>query len=310
MIAALVWLLACGGSDPAIPLPAPAAPVPEAPTPDATRPAVVSASFPSCWLVDRLARDLVDHQCAGVAGEDPRTFKPSAELVLDLQQADLIVMNGAGYEAWLDTAGVPPDRLLNTALVVKVLDAPGTTHSHGAHGAHSHAGPDPHIWADPQRYLAQAESVRAELTELLPSHADALQASFRQLSDDLGQLDRLLEVATAGAKYRAIAANHPSFAYAADRYGLTIAVVDVDPNAPPSAETTTKINAWMAGKADPLWLWEAPPSAEVLASMPAGLHHVTVDPLEQPPEGGHYNWLAQARSNVTVLTKALGAHDH
>ncbi|NIV56794.1 MAG: zinc ABC transporter substrate-binding protein, partial [Actinobacteria bacterium] len=53
---------------------------------------------PLAWVVRRLAAPLVEVRFRAADVPDPAYWKPSAEDVLAMQQADLIVLNGASYE--------------------------------------------------------------------------------------------------------------------------------------------------------------------------------------------------------------------
>jgi len=43
---------------------------------------------------------------------DPAYWKPTPKEVSAMQQADLIILNGASYEQWLKNVSVPPSKLV------------------------------------------------------------------------------------------------------------------------------------------------------------------------------------------------------
>jgi zinc transport system substrate-binding protein len=126
------------------------------------KPVVRSLSWPVSWLVERLAGDLVDHECVVPVGEDPRAWKPSGELVNELLSADLIVANGAGYEVWTETASLASSRMVSASRGIGLIEHPGVVHSHGT-GAHSHGETDPFLFLDPALFSRQAARVAAGL---------------------------------------------------------------------------------------------------------------------------------------------------
>lgn len=270
------------------------APPPAPPTP--TRLAVVTTSFPADWLVQRLADGLVDRRNVNPPGEDPGHWQPSGDVVAAAASADLIVANGAGFEAWMATATLPASRVVGSADGVEPITIKGSTHSHGKAGEHSHAGLDPHTWTDPVGYAQQAAVVAARLTAADPGHAADYAAALASLQADLEALDGRLQVALAPARTAAIATNHPAFNYLARRYGLTLSNYDFDPEAAPGAEALAAFEGWRAGRAVTLW-WEEEPSQSARAAFDPAVRHVLVDPLEGPGEGG-YDYLDQARANI------------
>jgi zinc transport system substrate-binding protein len=307
----LLALLACGTPSPT-PSPEPP-PTAGAPTQEATpgpAPAVAhrldvrALSFPAAWLAERVGDDRVRVTNVAPAGEDPPAWHPSPELVAGLADADVIVANGAGYEAWTSTASLPEAKVVRTADGLDLIRRQGVTHSHGRGGAHSHAGVDPHTWGDPLLLLEQARVLAGALTAVDPEGKATYDERLAALEGDLRAVDAELSAALAPAKGRRLAASHPAFDYLARRYGLDLTSFGLDPSESASPAARAEVEAWArtAGP-EPILLWEAQPSAAAIASLPPGLQHVTLDPLEQPAASGRYDWLAQERTNVAVLRR-------
>lgn len=284
---------------------APAAPVAADDKPD-----VRALSFPAGWLVARIGGEAVRLTQVSPAGEDPPSWQPPADVVAGLAAADLIVANGAGYEAWLATVSLPESKLLQSAAGVDPIRLPGLTHSHGDDGSHSHAGIDPHTWMDPVALGQQAVAVHARLIALDPAHQGAYDAGLAGLRADLDQIDKELAAALAPAKGRRLAASHPAFNHLARRYGLDLTSFAFDPTEAPDAAAAAPLLAWLpTAGADPILLWEVAPSAAVVAALPAGLRHVLVDPVEQPGSDGVYDYLAKSRTNVAVFAGLFAPAD-
>lgn len=289
----LMLALACGG-------PA-SAPTPAAP------PRVVTASYPADWLVARLAGELVTRERVVPTGEDPPDWQAPGEVVARAQTADLIVANGAGYEAWMANASLPEQKVVRTAAGLPLIVHQGQAHSHGDKPAHSHAGEDPHTWTDPTLFAKQAEAAHAALVKLLPDQRAHLDEQLAILQKDLQVTHSELEAATRPLKTRALAQNHPAFSYLAQTYGFELRTFDLDPQAAPSAETAAAVEAWAQGFEAPVLFWEAAPTPEVKAALYPRLVHVVLDPLEQPGADGAYDWLDQAMANGRALREAFPA---
>lgn len=277
---------------------------PDAPSPDVAAPPealdVVATSFPAAWLAERIGGDAVVVENVLPVGEDAPFWQAPADVIARAQAADLIVANGASYEKWMAMAALPEDRVVRSADGLDLLVVQGVTHSHGRYGKHSHTGTDPHTFGAPNLYLAQARVVHAALVHAIPAQQEGLDARLAGLTGELEALDGELEAALAPAVGLSLASSHPAFEYVERRYGLSIQAFELDPEEPAGPEVIAAVETW-AATADPaILLWESEPTPAVLAVLPDGIRHVTIDPLEQPGVTGSYDYLAQARANVEV----------
>ena len=64
----------------------------------ASKPLVLTSNYPLYYFASEVGGDAVDVQMPEMDG-DPAMWVPGAEDVAQLQTADLIVINGAGYES-------------------------------------------------------------------------------------------------------------------------------------------------------------------------------------------------------------------
>ncbi len=294
----LTFLLACSGS----PEPTRTAPPPDQLI-EASAPILVrTTDWPSQFLVERIGGPLVLAECVLPEGEDPASWSPSGDLVAGLAEADLIVTNGAGYSAWMATASLPSQRVVEAARGVELIELQGQTHSHGREGEHSHAGADPHTWSDPTGYVAQALVVRDALVAARPHQAMSFQKNAGELERKLNALDAQLKAATADLHQVQLAASHPAFNYLARRYDLKITSFDLDPSTAPSAEQVEDLQRWQDHREGAgILLWESAPSEAAVAALPS-FRHVVLDPLEA---GMPYDYLAQASQNAQILANLV-----
>lgn len=96
---------------------------------------------------------------------DPHTFEASPKIAKDIADAQLIVVNGVGYDDWADkimSASVRPNRKVIN--VQKLLNLPDNT-------------PNPHLWYDPKTMPAVAKAVADSLATLEPSQAAYFQSN-------------------------------------------------------------------------------------------------------------------------------------
>jgi zinc transport system substrate-binding protein len=275
-------------------------PGPGAPPPPA-RTTVVAASVPVHHLALRLgAGQPWELVLLPPPDADPGVWRPSADDIGRAQSADLVLLNGAGYEAWAMTAALPATGVVHTAQDVPPLRRASRTHSHGAGGGHAHGEVDPHTWTDPGAYARQAAATHGALAALPGADRVALDGALATLVAELTELEAELQSVSPGPE-RGLASNHPSFGHLGRRLGLRVVDFDLDPETPPDAATASRVTAWATQATDPVMLWEAEPAPAVAAALPATLQHLTLDPLEHPAAGGRYDYGSQTRANVAAL---------
>ena len=146
--------------------------------------------------------------------QDPHSFEPSARDQLTVSNADLVIENGGGYDAFIDAL---IDSSGSEASVVTAVEhshdwpenegheegaAEGDADEHAddAHAdehGHDHVeGFNEHVWYDPHTVVHVAEAIAAELSELDPdnaatyaANADAFAAEIEGLEAGLAELD-------------------------------------------------------------------------------------------------------------------------
>ena len=186
-------------------------------------------------------------------GGSPHTYAMRPSDARALEQADLVIWIGPGYENFLER---PMAALAGRARSLVLSKAPGVTirnarsggvwdtHDH-AHGhAHAKRGPeiDGHMFLDPINAKAFARAIGATLAEMDPANAERYGANARALEAKLDALDAEL-----GAKLRPLAGRpfivfHDSVQYLEARYGLTPAgSITVSPERRPSAQRLQRL---------------------------------------------------------------------
>lgn len=162
---------------------------------------------------------------------DSHVFDPTPADAKRIASAQLVFVNGLGYEGWLDrlvkSSGyrgpiVVASKGISTSLELK------DSHSHAqdekrAHPTHARAIPDPHAWqnlANAERYV---QTIRIALAAVLPAHS----ATLEQRATDYIKRIRALhqatkaQIAAVAVERRKVITSHDSFGYFAQAYGVT-----------------------------------------------------------------------------------------
>lgn len=280
--------------------------------PSAARERAVYTSFhPTTWMAERIAGGLVPVVCPVPDGEDPIFWQPDRATLQAYQRAELVVLNGAGFELWAAGASLPPSRVVEAAAGFEpewLQYEHATTHSHGAAGEHTHAGLDGHTWMDPLLALEQARAVLAGMCRAFPEHEAELRANARGVEADLQALHATLEALAPRLRAAHVLASHPAYNYLARRYGFDVKSFDLDPEAELGAEQRAALAAEVRPGAVNLLLWESEPGAAA-AGVPAGLTSVVYSPAEMIPAAERTagaDFLSVMRDNAARLEGVLG----
>lgn len=273
--------------------------------PPARRPVVYTTNYPLAYFAQRIAAEAAEVRFQAPSGIDPAYWEPERSVIEAYQQADLVLLNGAGYEKWVERATLAASRLVNTSAAFQADYIPlqdAVTHSHGPEGQHTHAGFASTTWLDPRLAQQQAGAIRDALVRLLPERRTTFEANFRALADDLAGLDRDLE--RLAAKGRPLLASHPVYQYLERRYGLKLASLHWEPEEMPAAGEWGRLERLLRRHRARLMLWEAEPAAEIARRLSGyGVTVVVFAPCANRPDQGDY--LAVMRANLARLERAL-----
>ncbi|MEL7090538.1 MAG: zinc ABC transporter substrate-binding protein [Pseudomonadota bacterium] len=159
---------------------------------------------------------------------DAHVYQPSVADAKAVAEADLIFVNGMGFETWSDTliaeSGTDGAVFVATQGVTPVM-VDGEV--------------DPHAWNALTNGVIYVQNIAAAMTEVLPDHADQFKANADAYIAQLTALDAetKAKLAELPADRRTVVTAHDAFGYLADAYGLNfLAPVGIDTEAEPSAQ--------------------------------------------------------------------------
>lgn len=249
------------------------------------RPRIVTVNYALQVFTERLLGDTAEVVFPVPKGTDPSFWRPSIADISQIQSADLIVLNGAGFAAWIDRVSLPRARLVDSSAAIKdqFITTQSITHSHGEGGEHSHDATASYLWLDPTLAIAQSEAIAAALAARGIADPDAVTNRLATLRSDLEALDAMAQKALAEAQNTPMIATHPRYQYFARRYGLTIDALEWEAGAMPSTADLADLGARMAKSGASILIWEAEPPAEALEiTAKLGLQNVIFPPFARP----------------------------
>jgi zinc transport system substrate-binding protein len=197
------------------------------------KPVVVVTSQPLFEMAILLAGGRIEIQKITPDNIASRLWKPKKEDVKRLQEADLILISGAGYEPWKDRVSLPGSRLKDTAVgyysrFIRIPDA--ITHQHGPEGQHAHPGTVWATWLDPELAESQCTKVADLFAELQPEASNEITLAATKIKTQLANTQALAaEISTKTSRQKImIVGDSPHYHYLTSKLGFEFQYVHWD----------------------------------------------------------------------------------
>ena len=192
------------------------------------------------------------------AAQDPHEYEASSRDQLTLSRADMVVMNGGGYDSFVTTMLGALDTEPTVVDAVSVSDLPGAaeaaagghdhdhSHDHGSeegddeghdhegedsedgHEGHDHAGHDhgpgsfnEHVWYSIPTMVTLVEEIEHHLAEVAPDDAAAFEENAQALTDELTGLQSRVEELAEEHEGEGAAVTEPVALWLFEDLGLT-----------------------------------------------------------------------------------------
>ncbi len=159
----------------------------------------------------------------------------TTELVT-LAKADVLVINGAGMEGFMDKVVSNFDEL-------KIIDASEgidiiheeCDEEHREHEEHNHET-NPHIFVSVKNYIKQVQNICDKLCKLDNKNKVKYETNTKEYIEELEKLDNEIAKSIEGLKYKNIVTFHNTFDYFTKDYGLNVVgVIETEHGKTPSA---------------------------------------------------------------------------
>lgn len=192
---------------------------------------VVATIAPVGALVQAVAGDAIRLDILVKPGVDPHGYELKATDARAVADADLILRNGLGVDAFLDKA------LKNSkGVVVTITDGLPLREASPEKGQKG-ASKDPHVWHDPRNDIAMVDTIVKALSTAAPDHAATFATNGKAYQERLRATDVEVQaiIETIPAANRKMVTDHDALGYFAARYGIII-VGTVIPSVSTAAE--------------------------------------------------------------------------
>lgn len=272
---------------------------------------------------------------------DIHAFQPEPQDVVLLTEADLVLVNGAGLEAFLSglEGNVDPARIVTVSNGIAMLpfgdhgsgaehasdDFVGTLGEEGVCGddhpnealtedEHNHGECDPHVWTNPANIIVWARNIAAAFAQADPSNSDAYIASadsyISALEDLSVEIESLLEVIP--VEQRIIVTNHEFLGYFAHEYGFEVVGVVIpggSTDAEPSPREVAALVDVIRYEGVRALFTEQSANADLAQTIAQEVGATSVTSLRSDslgePGSGAETYLGYMRSNVSAIVSGL-----
>lgn len=265
-------------------------------------PVILTSTTILADITRQVAGDRLNIDSLLPVGSDPHSYQPTPQDIAKVSESKLMIVNGAGYETFLDPL------LKNADGQRTLIEA-----SAGISPRKNAQGIDPHMWLDPNLVIQYVGNIRDALIQVDPTGEAAYKSNADAYTAALKKLDAWIveQVDQIPAEKRLLVTNHEAFGYFADRYGFKVigtVIESLSTDASPSAQQLAAlIDQIKASKAPAIFL-DASDNATLAQQIAAetGVKVITDLHLESLTDGAPAaTYIDMMKYNVTQIVNAL-----
>lgn len=214
---------------------------------------IYTTVYPLQYLAEEIGGKYVHVETVYPPGTDEHTYEPSQKDIVNMTNAELFFYIGHNLEGFVTKAQpILSDEGVKTVAIGEKVNLDDEAHTDNEHAHeeqehshnddHDHGGVDPHLWLNPLYTAQMAEAIKTELTKQMPEQADYFEAHYKQLDEQLHELDTQLADTIKNGKTNEIIVSHAAYGYWEERYGLKqISVTGLTTSTEPSQKELENI---------------------------------------------------------------------
>ena len=198
---------------------------------------VLASFYPLYEFTKIIGGERIDVSIIIPPGIEPHDWEPTIQDLQKMQNADMIVINGAGLEPWIaKLVSINPDILIvDTSSGISLLKK-------GKHVFDNKIQNDPHVWLDPVLAKKQIQNIANGLAKIDPQNTNYHQENANAYNTKLSLLDNKIRNELSVCVKKDFLAFHDAFSYFANEYDLNQnTIIGVDPSEEPTATTLQQI---------------------------------------------------------------------
>lgn len=168
---------------------------------------VVASFFPVYDLIKRVGGDKVEVNNLTQTG-DAHSFEPGIKDMENISKSELLAINGAGFEGWIDQikSSQPDLQVLDLSEDLDLIEVDGHT--------------DPHTWLSVKNPQLMLEKIKDKLIELDKKNEAYYNENYQKALEEFKTVEKKYDEELSKYKGRAFIAPHAAFNYLLQEYDL------------------------------------------------------------------------------------------
>ena len=199
-------------------------------TTDSSKLQVISSFYTLHEFSQNVGQEKVDISLLVPVGVEPHDWGPTIKDVQRMQKSDLIIINGIGFENWVDNLKEIDYQGVIVDTSNGILDKNLSKEQIPSFG-------DPHIWLNPIYAKIQVQNIANAFSNLDPKNQEYYQSNAEKYIEELEFLDLKIRNELSNCNHDFVAF-HDAFSYFAYEYNLNQHTIISSNN--PHAEATAK----------------------------------------------------------------------
>ena len=200
---------------------------------------VISSFYPLQEFSQRVGQEKIDAKLLVPIGIEPHDWEPTIKDIQQMQKSDLVIINGIGFEGWLDKLNEINYKGVVVDTSLGVLKNPDKSSMPLNHNGESN---DPHIWLNPVYAKIQVQNIANAFSNSDSKNQQYYQENAANYIHELNLLDSKIRTELSGCNHDFIAF-HDAFSYFSDEYNLTqhTIISSNTPHVEPTAKTLENV---------------------------------------------------------------------
>lgn len=274
-------------------------------TPTDNKPAIGTSFYPLYFFTSEITNDKTAVFNLTPAGVEPHDYDPTPQEIARILESKLLVVNGAGFEPWLDK--LTDDLAKQNVIVVETTQGLALMESQEMHeeeAENEEASQDPHVWLSPILASKQVEIIKDAVVEVDRKNASEFERNANVLRQRLQELDKKYRDGLRTCQKRSFVTSHTAFSYLAKEHNLTqVPIAGISPEEEPSPADLAKVAAFAKENNIKYIFFEtlvSPKLSETIANE-VGAQTLVLDPIE----GLSDDDIQQGKNYFTVMEENL-----
>jgi zinc transport system substrate-binding protein len=196
---------------------------------------VVATFYPLAFFVQQIGGEEVTVKQLIPDNTEVHTWQPSFADILAIDEAEVIIYNGASLDHWFEDDILPAIDSSNK-IVVETTKGVKLTETETEHSDEHEELYDPHTWISPFLAKQQAQKIYEALIQKDPDHEGYYSERWQNLKTQFEELDNKYLTGLSTKNKENVFVAHSAFGYLADRYGFKQhGVIGISADEQPSA---------------------------------------------------------------------------